>query len=134
MFQYLYKALILKLPISPNDIFQTEKKYIDQYHNFFFNFRKWDWNTVFSLKYIKLKSLLLFKRHCYKAPRYIHVQNTDITTWHLNPWLLLNIPVWTFTYRETFPVNSSILHRICCHSHALHGRGHLIREHFNVIL
>ena len=26
MFQYLYKALIFKLPISPNDIFQTEKK------------------------------------------------------------------------------------------------------------
>lgn len=35
MLQYLYKALILKLPIGPNDIFQTEKKNIDQYHNFF---------------------------------------------------------------------------------------------------
>lgn len=35
MFQYLYETLIWKLPISPNDIFQTEKIYIDQYNNFF---------------------------------------------------------------------------------------------------
>lgn len=59
---------------------------------------------------------------CYKAPRYIHVQNTDMTTWTPQAMTSPKPPsVYSYSARRLAPVNPNIWTRICCHSYAVHG-------------